>query len=133
MARGTWRQVSPTPEFVKLWRETNPDVTPPVAFQDARRLTALVGREPFGDPKDPDMRWHISVRFGDPGRDGRVPSWEEVVRTAHELRPGVVFVLGVPPLSWWMSVHPHVLHLIETRDEPLVESYRANARGDQPT
>jgi hypothetical protein len=32
-----------------------------------------------------------------------------------------------------MNVHPDVLHLVETRDEPLVESFRANAQGHVPS
>jgi hypothetical protein len=88
-----------------------------------------MGREPVGD----DMRWHLSVRYGDPGVNGRVPGWDELVQAAHELRPGVVFVVGIPPRSWWINVHPHVLHLYESRDEPLVAAWRDEARGDAPT
>jgi hypothetical protein len=73
------------------------------------------------------------VRYGDPGVDGRIPSWEEMVNAAHELRPGVVFVIGVPPRSWWMSVHPHVLHLHETRDAALIAEFQANAMSHAPS
>ena len=64
------------------------------------------------------------VRYGDPGTNGRIPTWEEVVATAHELRPGIPFVIGIPPRSWWMNIHPHVLHLYETRDPHLVQAWR---------
>ena len=49
------------------------------------------------------------------------------------LQQGGEFVIGIPPRSWWMSVHPHVLHLIETKDELLIENWKANARGDEPS
>jgi hypothetical protein len=131
MASGNWKMVDLSTVFDHLWRESNPDVQPPRAYQNPNGLTALVGREPYGD--DYDIRWHISVRYGDPGVNGRVPTWGELVQAAHELRPGVCFVVGVPPRSWWMNVHPDVLHLVETRDEPLVESFRANAQGHVPS
>jgi hypothetical protein len=130
MASGNWRMVDPPLAFRKLWEQHSPGVDPPKAYQHPSGLTAFVGREPLADD---DWRWHISVRHGDPGTDGRIPTWEEVVQTAHELRPGVVFVIGVPPRSWWMNVHPHVLHLHETRDEPLIQQYRDNAMGAVPT
>jgi hypothetical protein len=132
MAAGTWQMID-VPALAELWRRTNgEEVEPPRAYRNPNGLTALVGREPLGI-NGSDWRWHISVRYGDPGHNGRVPSWEELVTAAHELRPGVCFVVGVPPRSWWMSVHPDVLHLHETRDEALIEQYRTNARGDVPT
>jgi hypothetical protein len=125
-----WQRVE-HPALDDAWRaQHGPDVPPPVAYQHRDGRTALVGREPVAEG---DWRWHISLRHGDPGRDGRIPTWEECVATAHELRPGVVFVIGVPPRSWWINVHPHVLHLHETRDMPLVEQWRHEARGDRPT
>jgi hypothetical protein len=126
-----WREVSQPPAFVMAWQKINGlEVPVPRAYQHPRGLTAMVGREPVADG---DWRWHISVRYGDPGRNGRVPTWDELVTAAHELRPGVVFVVGIPPRSWWMNVHPHVLHLHETTDSHLVAQWRNEARGDQPT
>jgi len=135
MASGNWRMVDMPTEFRVLWEAQNdPDIKPPRAYAHPNGLTALVGYEPMGhDYDNPDMRWHISVRFGDPGMDGRIPTWGELVQTAHELRPGVCFVIGIPPKSWWMNVHPHVLHLHETRDQALVEEYRRNALGSVPS
>ena len=127
-----WQQV-PHPTFDAAWREQyGPGVPAPVAYQHRDGRTALVGREPVAEN---DWRWHISLRYGDPGRDGRIPSWEELVQTAHELRPGVVFVVPVPPRSWWVNVHQHVLHLYETRDAQLVEQFRRESHvgGDRPT
>lgn len=134
MASGNWQMVTLPDEFLELWREQQPDVTPPRWYRHPNGLTAAIGREPYGhDYDDPDMRWHISVRYGDPGINGRVPTWEEIVQTAHELRPGVPFVVGVPPRSWWMNVHPDVLHLVETRDAALIASWRDASRGDLVT
>jgi hypothetical protein len=133
MAAGNWKMVDAPKAFVELWRRHNgEEVEPPRAYQNPNGLTAFVGREPLGT-NGSDWRWHISARYGNPGHNGRVPSWEELVSAAHELRPGVVFVIGVPPRSWWMSVHPDVLHLYETHDQALIEQYRANALGDAPT
>jgi hypothetical protein len=39
----------------------------------------------------------------------------------------------VPPRSWWINVHPHVLHLYEIKDMALTAQWRAEARGDRPT
>ena len=123
-----WARVENEP-FASAWREQIPDVPPPVCWQKRNGLTALVGREPVGG----EMRWHISLRYGDIGKDGRIPTWEELVEAAHELRPGVVFAIGVPPRSWWINVHPNVLHLHEIRDEALVAQWRAERSGQRPT
>lgn len=133
MSNHGWQMLDMPPRFNELWRESNDKhgCEPPRAYRKGG-LTALVGREPF-DHEGHDIRWHISVRYGDPGHDGRVPTWEELVQTAHELRPGVCFVVGVPPRSWWMNVHPNVLHMHETSDHLLVEQYRANAVGMEVT
>jgi hypothetical protein len=134
MASGNWRMVDPPARFLELWAEQSPDVEPPRPYQHPNGLTAFIGREPLGsDYDEPDVRWHISVRYGNPGENGRIPTWEELVQTAHELRPGVPFVVGIPPRSWWMNVHPHVLHLYETRDPHLVESWRGQRAAHAPT
>lgn len=133
MASGNWQMVDAPAAFLEMWAKNSPGVDPPRAYQHPNGLTAFIGREPYGPYDDPDVRWHISVRYGNPGENGRIPTWEEVVQTAHELRPGVVFVVGVPPRSWWLNVHPHVLHLVETRDEPLIESFRGQALAHAPS
>lgn len=132
MATGNWKMIDPPKAFADLWRRHAEEVEAPRAYQNPNGLTAFVGREPLGSDGS-DWRWHISVRYGNPGTNGRVPTWEELVDTAHELRPGVCFVVGIPPRSWWMNVHPDVLHLIETRDEPLIQSFRENALSSTPT
>lgn len=133
MSRDQWERVAGVgvEDMRRLWLRTNPDVLPPEPYQHTRRpLTAMMGLEPYPDGTE---RWHISVRYGDPGRDGRVPTWDELVLAAHDLRPGVVFAVGIPPRSWWINVHEHVLHLTELRDPGFTESMRRQARGDVPT
>src|SRR3954462_14933609 len=134
MASGNWKMVTHDARFLDAWAQRSPGVEPPRAYQHPNGLTAFIGREPYGPGyDDPDVRWHISVRYGDPGVNGRIPTWEEIVQTAHELRPGVCFVIGIPPRSWWMNVHPHVLHLHETRDAALIQQFRDNALAAVPT
>jgi hypothetical protein len=76
-----------------------------------------------------DDRWHLSIA----GQDGEVPAWDDVAALAHRLRPGVTFVLGVPPKSWWLNVHPGCLHLWQTKDGALDAQWRAERRGDTPS
>lgn len=88
-------------------------------------LRALVGREPVGLGESEDLRWHISVN-GANRVPARVPTWRELVDAAHALRPGIVFVVGVPPRSWWLAEIEsgrYVLHLWEVHDENLVRSW----------
>jgi hypothetical protein len=122
-----WTEVEHNPAFVEGWAKLlGADVPPPRVF--ARDdLRALVGREPV-DTDYEDWRWHISL-----ASDVRLPSWGEFVAVAHELRPGVVFVVGVPPRSWWMNIHPNCLHLWETTDEHLVAQWRSESQGHTPS
>jgi hypothetical protein len=112
---------------VETIRESMALAPPPLAYGLGENLRALVGREPVGrrDDGSLDMRWHISVNGAHAGAE-RLPTWHEMVQAAHELRPGVAFVIGVPPRSHWMaevrSGH-YVLHLWETRDETLARSW----------
>lgn len=126
----SWKAVAQDPAFLKLWEQQTGGAPAPKAYQHPNGLTAVVSRDEIA--KD-DLRWHISLRYGNPGIDGRVPTWEEMVSTAHELRPGVVFVVGIPPRSWWMNVHPDVLHMTESKDEALIASWRAEGQGHTPT
>lgn len=92
-------------------------------------VMAMCNRHPFGNSRmEPDVRWHISVSHAE-----RVPSWEEMADACHAIRPGVPFVMGVPPRSWWLNLHPNVLHLWQTKDDNLIADWRANAMGQQPT
>lgn len=105
-----------------LWK----DAALPACFQhSAARLYAMVGFEPLGQGFP---RWHISLQHRD-----RVPTWAEVARAAHELRPGVGFVISVPPKSLWLNLHPRVIHLDEVRDPELEENWRVNAQGHEPS
>ena len=78
----------------------------------------------------PDHRWHVSVsRMA--GYD--VPPWEALAAIVHAVRPGVTFVIGVPPRSFWLNVHPGVLHAMETKDENLEERWKAETRALRET
>jgi hypothetical protein len=120
-----WHETPMGSTFDDAWvKEYGLLVQPPRRFM-CGPLAALVGREPVVEG---DLRWHISVSCAE-----RLPHWHELVDAAHALRPGVVFVIGMPPRSWWINVHPYCLHLWETTDAHLVSEWRANARGDRPT
>jgi hypothetical protein len=120
-----WTRVAQVEGFEKAWRaRMGDDSPPPVAWQRGP-IRALVGREVW---RDGTTRWHISV-----SGPGRVPTWDELVEAAHALRPGVPFTMGVPPRSWWMNVHPHVLHMWESRDRGLIDEWQTNAQGHEPT
>lgn len=96
-----------------------------------RTFSVLMTRDDqtSGTNRLPDWRWHISIA----GRDLQVPDWDTLASVAHEVRPGVPFVLGVPPKSWWINVHPGTLHMWETTDTNLIESWRLQRRGDTPS
>lgn len=120
-----WTKLPDAPSFVEMWQaQASADSPPPIMWQKGH-VRALVGREVW---RDGTTRWHISASCED-----RVPNWEELVMAAHDLRPGVPFCMGVPPRLWWMNVHPNVLHLWETRDDGLIEEWRANAQGHAPS
>lgn len=99
---------------------------PRVWIHERLELHALISRDLL--PGETVPRWHISV-----SAPGGVPAWDQMVRAAHDLRPGVVFVLAVVPKSWWINVHPNVLHLTELRDTALIDQWRAEGRGDTPS
>ncbi len=121
-----WSEVTPPEVWTEAWNRVHPGVIPPKHFRLGEALLAIVGREPTG-PDHLD-RWHISV-----STPHRIPNWDEMVFTAHSLRHGVPFVMGVPPRSWWMNIHPHVLHMWETFDANLIAEWRDNRRGDSPS
>jgi hypothetical protein len=123
----TWKAQELPETFTSMYLRAG--LEPPLAFAHGQ-LFALVSRDEIAAA---DWRWHISVRYGELGDNGRVPLWDELVETGHALRPGVPFVVGVPPRSWWINVHPHVLHLYETRDANLVEQWRSERKGDRPS
>lgn len=96
--------------------------------EDGKPLSAFLTRDNIAAGDDFDPRWHISVNGG-----GRIPRWDELASAAHALRPGVVFVAGVPPRSWWINVHEHVLHLWEMRDDALAGQWRSERSDMAPT
>jgi hypothetical protein len=91
-------------------------------------------RDPIGEIAGgaPDLRWHLSVSHRD-GRADDVPPWRDLVAIAHAARPGIPFIVGVPPRSWWINAHGGVLHLVETRDENLINQWRREAKGHTPS
>lgn len=102
-----------------------------LAFCDTRRYSVLASHDPIdGELVDGlgDWRWHISV-----AGERDVPRWKDLVAIGHELRPEVCFVVGVPPRSWWMSLHPHCLHLWELKDENLTDLWHSERRGSVPS
>jgi hypothetical protein len=112
-------------DAVEAWKQAGHAGPYPQAFTKGP-LAALVSRDAILGAEHP--RWHVSVQH-----QNRVPNWDELVATAHELRPGVCFVIGVPPRSFWINVHPHVLHLYEVDDEPLTRQWMAERQGHTPT
>jgi hypothetical protein len=122
-----WAKAPMPEEAAQIWRDEGIAVPQRyvVGPHHAPVLNALIAREEIADD---DLRWHISV-----SRQDRLPDWGELVTAAHELRPGIVFVIGVPPKSWWINIHPFCLHLFETRDPHLIEQWRAEGRGDRHT
>lgn len=77
-----------------------------------------------------DVRWHISLskaeHLADPSCHD-VPTWRDLVAVVHELRPGVIFGVGIPPRNMWMNQNPNVLHAWELRDAGLENAWRASA------
>jgi hypothetical protein len=88
---------------------------PPKAFRMGA-LHALVSRDEIAPG---DLRWHLSLSRAD-----RIPTWSELSKAADHLRPGIVFVVPMPPKSMWVNLHENTLHLVEIRDEPLIEQWR---------
>jgi len=106
---------------MQRWR----GVAPRFFRNPERHLEAALSRDELAPG---DLRWHISVRHLT-----RVPEWDEVALAGHELRPGVVFCIGVPPRSWWLNLHQHVLHLYELKDEQLIRQWQFERLGMEPT
>lgn len=100
-----------------------------MAHVEERAYSVIAAREDIsGGDQIPDERWHISI-----AGEEDVPSWGHLAAIAHRVRPGVPLVVGVPPKSWWLNVHPHTLHLFETKDPNLVAQWRHERQGHTPT
>jgi hypothetical protein len=95
------------------------------AFVRGQEFHVLTSRDEI---KPGDVRWHLSI-----SGERKVPPWDVMVAIAHAARPGVCFVIGVPPRSWWMNIHPNVLHLWELCDEALLSQWKAESQGHEPT
>ena len=118
----SWHEIGTPPALAKMWRENFGNIVPPPTVYENGELEALVGREPVGPNQQAmeDLRWHISVRHRK-----LVPTWDEMVEATHGLRPGVVFCVPMPPRTWWINVHPNVLHVWEIRDTNLERQWRS--------
>jgi hypothetical protein len=79
-------------------------------------LHAIVSRD---EVVPGDLRWHISL-----SRRDRVPTWDELAKCAHALRPGVMFCIPMPPKSLWVNIHENCLHLHEIHDKPLTDQWQ---------
>lgn len=124
------RQAEHEAAMRELWQANGQTENFPKVFYGYDRagrrvLYALLGREPVAPGDD---RWHLSL-----SAEGRVPNWDELAAAAHALRPGVAFAIGVPPRSWWINVHEHVLQLWEVADANLLAQWRSERRGDRPS
>lgn len=121
--------LTPRPMDVSGLFGASTDVQSLWAVVGGRRYSVLVSRDPIEQRGAlPDPRWHISV-----AGQSDVPRWRDLVVIGHEVRPGVVFVVGVPPQSWWMSIHPHCLHLWEVKDANLCEQWLSERMGVDPS
>ena len=78
----------------------------------------------------PDLRkegaWALNTRITNSHSDFRCLSVEPLAR-------GFQARLGIPPRSFWLNVHPDVLHLWEIRDEALLAQWKAERQGQRPT
>ena len=79
-------------------------------------LRAIVSRDEVAPG---DLRHHVSL-----SRQDRVPTFDELAKCVHSLRPGVMFCIPLPPRSMWLNIHENCLHAHEIHDEPLVEQWR---------
>ena len=100
-------------------------VTAQRAYVRGMEFHVLASRDEI---KPGDARWHLSI-----SGKSNVPPWDVMVAIAHVARPGICFVIGVPPRSWWINIHPNVLHLWELKDGPLLDQWKAEAQGHEPT
>jgi hypothetical protein len=94
---------------------------------DGQRYCVLLSHDPIDDPGG-EKRWHVSVsNEAHLGAGHDVPTWRDFVAIVHQVRPGVPFVVGIPPRNMWMNKNPNVLHALETRDVLLVRRWEAEA------
>ena len=122
----TWHEF-PAPEgFAQTWRERYADaeVAVPRFYEKGQAARA---RGPRAGREGRLALAHVGVG------PGSHPDVAELVAACHELRPGVVFCIPMPPRTWWINVHKDVLHAWETTDAHLIAEWRRNARGDRPT
>jgi hypothetical protein len=86
---------------------------------DTRSYSVIMSRDRIDADGIPDFRWHISV-----AGESSVPRWADFVAIVHELRPGVMFCVPMPPPQFWLNVNPNTLHVWEIKDEALTSQWR---------
>jgi hypothetical protein len=128
-----WTEAELPDEFIEAHAKMNDSLLcpPPRRFVNERLgLSVILSRDELSHDydHDPDPRWHLSM-IG----PGRVPTWSEMAEACHTLRPGVVFVMGIPPRSWWINVHPDCLHAWEVKDDHLTHQWRDERSGHTPS
>jgi hypothetical protein len=104
------------------------------AYWRGQPFRVIRTRDPYGRRSDgsPDYRWHLSI--SQERHPGEVPLWRALVAIAHKIRPGVPFIVGIPPEGQWMNVHPGVLHVVEVHDPNLTSQWQFEAvKGHRPT
>ncbi len=81
-------------------------------------LSAIICEEPPG--------WHLSIsHVRHNGTLGRYPSWDEIAHARYELLPtDVDFVMHLPPLDEFVSVHETTFHLWESPESGDDEASR---------
>jgi hypothetical protein len=130
---GGWTEAELPVEFIEAHAEMNDSLTcpPPRRFvNDRLGVSVILSRDELSQDYDhePDPRWHLSM-VG----PNRVPTWNEMAEACHTLRPGVVFVMGIPPRSWWINIHPDCLHAWEVKDDNLTHQWRDERSGHTPS
>lgn len=69
-------------------------------------LRVLVGREPKNG--GPEV-WHLSI-----SHKVRIPAWYEIKEARYKFLPdGVNMAIMFPPVSQYVDLHPHTIHLWE--------------------
>jgi hypothetical protein len=128
-----WEELPLPAEFIEAYNKMNDSLSAPSPrrfVHEAVGLSVILTRDDLSQDfdHDPDLRWHMSMVGPE-----RVPTWNEMAEACHTLRPGVVFVMGIPPRSWWVNVHDDCLHAREVRDDRLTDAWRSERAGHTPS
>lgn len=90
---------------------------------DGALCRVFVGIEPVGPLTDRHTRWHLSICG-----PKRLATWAELNAARDRFIPEDVFMaIPMPPKAYWLNVHPHVLHIWEHQDWPLIDQAKHEA------